>query len=199
MIIGQGFFIGSDGKGTRPATIEFPVHPEEISLSSSFTCLVSPSLISYSISAFVKPYIFSVFPAGTVPTPSTVTDSPTSNSGQAQPSFNTTAVVQIRSSLSLQVAQTLPFPFDASEVSATQNALVRLMTPSASAKAPLFVLTTPIDKAAAANDGSSIWQFSIRPWSEQIDELVLAGQYSDALALLDSIDESQLSDKVSEV
>jgi len=60
-------------------------------------------------------------------------------------------------------------------------------------------MTTPIDKVAAANEGSSIWQFTIRPWSEQIDELVLAGQYSDALALLDSIDESQLPDKVSEV
>ena len=140
-----------------------------------------------------------MFPAGTVPTPSTVTDSPSSNSGQAQSSFYTTAVVQIRSSLSLQVAQTLPFPFDASEVNATQNALVRLMTPSPSAKAPLFVMTTPIDKVAAASEGSSIWQFAIRPWSEQIDELVLAGQYSDALALLDSVDESQLPDKVSDV
>ncbi|KIM35275.1 hypothetical protein M413DRAFT_449849 [Hebeloma cylindrosporum] len=172
---GQGFFIGSDGKPTRPATIEFPVHPEEIT--------------------FVKPYIFSVFPAGTVPSPSPVTESPPSVTGQAQSSFNSTAVIQIRSSLSLQVAQTLPFPFDASEGNATQNALVRLMTPSACAKAPLFVMTTPIDKVAAANEGSSIWQFSIRPWSEQIDELVLAGQYSDALALLDAVEESQLSDK----
>ena len=152
----------------RPATIEFPVHPEEISLSSSFTCLVSSSLILYSILAFVKPYIFSVLPAGTVPTPSTVTDSPSSNSGQAQPLFNTTAVVQIRSSLSLQVAQTLPFPFDPSEVNATQNALVRLMTLSPSAKAPLFVMTTPMDKVASANEGSSIWQFTIRPWLKQI-------------------------------
>jgi len=70
------------------------------------------------------------------------------------------------------------------------------MTPSASAKAPLFVLTTPIDKVAAASEGSSIWQFTMEPWSEQIDELVFAGQYSDALALLDSIDESLLPDKV---
>jgi len=164
-----------------------------------WTCLVPPSLTLYLFAAFVKPYIFSVFPAGTVPTPSPVNDLPPSNTGQAQPSFNTTAVVQIRSSLSLQVAQTLPFPFDASEVNATQNALVRLMTPSAAAKAPLFVLTTPIDKVAAANEGSSIWQVTIKSWSEQIDELVLAGQYSDALALLDSVEESQLPDKVSEV
>jgi hypothetical protein len=72
------------------------------------------------------------------------------------------------------------------------------MTPSPSSKAPLFVLTTPIDKVAAASEGSSIWQFTMNPWSEQIDELVFAGKYSDALALLDSVEEPLLPDKVSE-
>lgn len=58
------------------------------------------------------------------------------------------------------------------------------------------MMTTPIDKTAALNEGSSIWCFSMRPWSEQIDELVVAGQYSDALALLDTVDSTLLPDRV---
>lgn len=37
----------------------------------------------------------------------------------------------------------------------------------------------------------------MKTWSEQIDELVLAGQYSDALKFLESIESKDLSDKVS--
>ena len=58
------------------------------------------------------------------------------------------------------------------------------------------MMTTPIDKTAALTEGSSIWCFSMRPWPEQIDELVNAGQYSDALALLDNVDGASLPDKV---
>jgi len=36
----------------------------------------------------------------------------------------------------------------------------------------------------------------MRPWPEQIDELVIADQYSDALALLDTVDGTLLPDKV---
>jgi hypothetical protein len=36
----------------------------------------------------------------------------------------------------------------------------------------------------------------MKPWSEQIDELVYDGSYSDALALLETIDEALLPDKV---
>ena len=72
------------------------------------------------------------------------------------------------------------------------------MTASSSAKFPLLLMTTPTDRTAAAAEGSSIWQFSMKSWSEQIDELVLAGKYSDALALVDTIDEILLPDKVDE-
>jgi hypothetical protein len=57
-------------------------------------------------------------------------------------------------------------------------------------------VTTPTDKAAAAAEGSTIWQFKMKSWDAQIDELVVAGQYSDALALLDTIDTIALPDKV---
>ena len=58
------------------------------------------------------------------------------------------------------------------------------------------MMTTPTDKTAASVEGSSIWCFSMRPWPEQIDELVTAGQYSDALALLETVDDTLLPDKV---
>lgn len=148
----------------------------------------------FSALAFVKPYIFSTFPAGTVPTQSLETI-PTSGA-QAQPSFNSTTVVQIRSSLSLQISQSMSFPFNRADPNATQNANIRLMTSSSSVQCPLYMMTTPTDKTAASTEGSSIWCFSMRPWPEQIDELVTAGQYSDALALLDTVDDTLLPDKV---
>jgi len=151
-------------------------------------------MIIYFHQAFVKPYIFSTLPAGTVPTQS-LEPSPTT-SINVQPSFNSTTVVQVRSSLSLQISQTIPFPFNHVETNTTQNASVRLMTSSSSVECPLFMMTTPIDKTAASIEGSSIWCFSMRPWSEQIDELVIAGQYSDALALLETVDGALLPDKV---
>ncbi|KAH9481762.1 Vacuolar morphogenesis protein 6 [Psilocybe cubensis] len=169
---GQGIFIGTDAKSCRNTTIEWPVPPEEIS--------------------FVKPYLFSVFPAGTLPTQSPKSEVP-STATLPPAAFNTTSVVQIRSSLSLQVSQTLPFPFNVSDATAAQNATIRMLTPSASGF--LYAMTTPTDKTAAANEGSSLWRFNMRPWTEQIDELVLDGKYSDALALLDTLDESSISDK----
>ncbi|PPR05963.1 hypothetical protein CVT24_004627 [Panaeolus cyanescens] len=173
----EGVFIGPNGRPTRPATIEWPVPPEEIS--------------------FIKPYIFSVLPAGSIQTQNTE-PTPGSSSGagsSTQVQTNPTALVQIRSSLSMQITQTIFFPFNASEYSPIQNATIRLLTPSNPSQSRLYLLTTPTDKTAAANDGSSVWSFKMRPWSEQIDELVLNGLYADALELLDIVDNALLSDK----
>jgi len=146
----------------------------------------------------VKPYIFSVLPAGTVPS---LPSDPIS-------AFNQTALVEIRSSLSLVVSQSVPFPFNVSEsptnvtpgttgnVTSVANAQIRLMTATVGAKSPLYAITTPVDKTVAANEGSSLWKFDMKPWTEQIDELVLKKKYSDALALLDVLDDDQVSDKV---
>ncbi|KAH6909213.1 rab guanyl-nucleotide exchange factor [Coprinopsis sp. MPI-PUGE-AT-0042] len=131
--------------------------------------------------AVMKPYILSVLPAGV-----------TTNETTSQPSNST---LQIHSSLSLNVSQTLPFPFSITQAEpSTQppNATLRLLTPSASS---LFLLSTPADKTAAANDGSQVWEFQMKPWDKQLDELVLAGEYSDALALLDTLDDASLPDK----
>ncbi|KAF9560733.1 hypothetical protein CPC08DRAFT_636245 [Agrocybe pediades] len=173
---GEGFFIGPDGKPTRPSTIPWSISPEEL--------------------FFVKPYILSVFPAGTIPTQAQSAILP---GLQAQPSSNTTSVVQIRSLLSMQISQSLSFPFNVAEPLAAQNASIRVMTPSSSAQphsqSPIYLLSIPLDKAAAAAEGSTVWQLDMKPWPEQIDELVLAGKYADALALLDILDPKQLPDK----
>ncbi|KAF9532490.1 hypothetical protein CPB83DRAFT_846876 [Crepidotus variabilis] len=177
---GQGYFINPDGKTSRSTTIEWPAQPEEI--------------------AFVKPYIFAVLPAGTVASQGSNTENMNN-----PPVSNQTALIQVRSSISLQVIQHLQFPFDVALSSnatgtagltpAPSNAQLRLMTSSFAAKSPLFLMTTPLDKTAAASEGSSLWRFNMKPWIDQIDELVMDGKYSDALTLLETLDECQITDK----
>ncbi|KAG6916169.1 hypothetical protein DXG01_008142 [Tephrocybe rancida] len=178
----EGLMIGADAKVSRPAPIEWPAPPEEL--------------------AYVKPYIFSVLPAGCVPIHSPFSSNSTLST-QSQPNFIPTTVVQIRSSISLATTQNIPFPFDPSASTSTLpgttgpivNLTIRLLTPSPSEKAPLYLITTPTDRTAATAEGSTIWQFKMKSWAEQLDELVNGGQYADALSLLDTLDEAVLPDK----
>ncbi|KAF9007557.1 hypothetical protein BDQ17DRAFT_1350883 [Cyathus striatus] len=170
----EGIFIGTDAKPSRPATIEWPSPPEDI--------------------AFVKPYIMSVLPANTVPL-----RSPERSISPPPATFIPTSVLQVRSSLSMHISQTIPFPFDAPESTPTTpvpNATIRLLTSTSSSRSPLYLVTTPTDRAAAISEGSSIWQFHMKLWAEQIDELIVEGHYADALALLDTLDETSLPDKI---
>ncbi|KAK7032798.1 rab guanyl-nucleotide exchange factor [Favolaschia claudopus] len=174
----EGIFIGPDATPARPASVEWPAPPEEI--------------------AFVKPYIFSVLPPGSISValPKPVPEVPAPAS-QPPANVTPTTIVQIRSSISLLATQTLSFPFkeSSSSPSPVGNATVRLLTASASAKSPLFFVTTPTDRTAATAEGSTIWEFKMKSWDAQIDELVVAGQYSEALALLETIDTTALPDK----
>lgn len=120
-------------------------------------------------------------------------------SAPGQPAFHFGPVLQIYSSISLQISQLLPFPFNSplpTLAPAPSNHTLRLLTPSPSAKSPLFLVSTPTDRATAASEGSSIWCLRMKPWGEQVDELVDAGKYAEALALLDTIDAVLLPDKV---
>lgn len=180
IVVAQGFFVGPDSKVARPATVEWPAPPEDV--------------------AVLKPYIFSVLPAGTVAIP----HDPTPTIAGAAPSLYPTSTLQIRSSISLGVSQTVPFPFTAQQsltvpVGTTlppiPNSTLRLLTAS-STKPQLFLISTPTDKATATAEGSSVWQFTMKPWSDQIDELAVHGKYSDALDLLNSLDDSMLADRV---
>lgn len=143
--------------------------------------------------AFVKPYIFSILPAGSVPV--SLLDGATEL--PAGPSFIPTAVLEIRSSISLIASQTLPAPFKPPVIgSPFPNHLARLLTPSPSSKSPLYLVTVPSDRATATAEGSTVWIFTMKAWGEQVDELVREGSYADALALVDSLDSALLPDKV---
>ncbi|KAI0649291.1 hypothetical protein C8Q79DRAFT_949834 [Trametes meyenii] len=167
----NGLIVGADGKSPRSEHIDWPAPPDEIAL--------------------IKPYIFSVLPPGSVPT-SQVDGSPATSPA----TFVASPVVEIRSSISLSPVQTMPFPPIPSTSSATTAThTVRLLTPSPSYKSPLFVVSTPIDRTAAANAGSAIWRFRMKPWNQQIDELVETGAYTEALALLNSLDAALVADK----
>ncbi|KAF8637825.1 hypothetical protein AX16_010742 [Volvariella volvacea WC 439] len=172
----EGIPLNGTGKISRPSNIDWPAPPEEI--------------------AFIRPYILSVLPAGVLPA-SPGSPSP-STSATAAPAFIQTSTVQIRSALSFQQSQLITYPFQETPTPANgapPNATIRLLTPSPSAKSPLYLLTTPTEKTAAANDGSILWQISLKSWADQIDELVLSERYADALALLDNLDITVLPDK----
>ncbi|KAI0035408.1 hypothetical protein K488DRAFT_43415 [Vararia minispora EC-137] len=160
----EGAFVGPDGRPSRTVRIDWPAPPDEI--------------------AFVKPYIFSLLPSGTVP----------SKSPDVAPAFISSPVVQIHSSISISAYQTISFPFDA-EPSGQYS--IRLLTPSTNAGSPLFVTSTPTDRTQAVNDGSTIWMFAMKPWTQQLDELVNDGKYGEALALLETLDTAVLPDKAS--
>lgn len=152
---------------------------------------------------YTKPYIISSFPPNSLPAPS---DDPTTVSSAiiAQTPVIPNSALQIRSALSLQPVQTLKFPFiegparaaspsaaAAKSSSAAKQTVVpphtlRLLTvtPGNGPSAPTFVISIPTDRTALASEGSTIWALILKPWNEQVDELVHAGKYADALALL---------------
>ncbi|KAG6333670.1 hypothetical protein ID866_5413 [Astraeus odoratus] len=171
----HGFRVAADGKEASPDAIDWVGPPDEI--------------------AYVSPYVFSILPPGVVPIPEE--EGSSSSASATQQSMIPAPVIQIVSSISSLPVQMLayPFPQPSSNIPANANCTIRLLTASPSAKSPLFLISTPVDRALAATEGSSIWRFKMKSWNEQIDELVRKGSYSDALALLDSLDPSLLPDK----
>ncbi|KAJ7702146.1 vacuolar sorting protein 39 domain 2-domain-containing protein [Mycena olivaceomarginata] len=144
-----GYFIGSDAKPTRTASVEWLAPPGEIA------------------------HIFSILPAA-VPT----------------------AVIEVRSSISLLPIQTLALPFNhAASISTSSSTL---LMPSASSNS-LFLVTAPIHSTAAMAEGSTIWQMRMKPWNAQINGLVDAGHYHDALALLNKLGADTVPDKEQQV
>jgi hypothetical protein len=136
----------------------------------------------------VKPYLLSILPSGSVQGPGT-------SSTPAVPS----PALQARSSLSLTLTQTMIYPFSATK-NAKNNANIqyslRLLTPSPLSKAPFYVLSAPNDRTTLATEGTTLWMFCMQPWANQIDELVNGCKYVEALELLESLNDSDLPDKV---
>ena len=73
---------------------------------------------------------------------------------------------------------------------------MRSLVSSPASTPPAFFISTPNEKAAATAEGSTIWALDMQSWGQQIDELVDAGQYPDALALLGILNNVVLEDKV---
>jgi hypothetical protein len=139
----------------------------------------------------VKPYLVSILPVGAIQGSRTTTSHPQATSHP---------VVQVRSTLSLAISQTVEYPFAAlksSKATAAAQYTLRLLTPAPFGKSPLFLISSPNDRNTLATEGAALWMFSMREWNAQIDELVTEYKYSEALALLDSLEEGVLLDKVS--
>jgi Vam6/Vps39-like protein vacuolar protein sorting-associated protein 39 len=139
--------------------------------------------------AFLKPYVLSILPPGTMPlkVPSV----------SAHPGPSQSSVLQIISTISLLPVQTL-IPSDVddnSDLRSRSAYTTRLLTASSHTRGPLFMITTPVDKATAAADGSALWMLCMQSWEQQIDELVDSGSYVEALSLLETMDQVMMPDK----
>ncbi|KAF8311952.1 hypothetical protein DL93DRAFT_2060501 [Clavulina sp. PMI_390] len=168
----SSFFIGPEGKLSRSIGISWGAIPDD--------------------SVFVKPYVLSILPGS-----STILAA----ARAATPASTTQPRIQVRSTLSLSNVQTLAHPFPAptpttapTATATEDNVLMRVLTASPNSRSPAFVLTTPTDKASAMQ-GSTIWMLNMQSWAAQLDELVDAEKYEEALMLLDIIDPASLEDK----
>jgi hypothetical protein len=193
-----GLFFGVDGQTTRPVGVDWPASPEE---TGGFFANTVDARLTGSI-VYTKPYIISSFPPNSLPALGDSDSSAISIAALAQTPTIPNSALQIRSALSLQPVQTLKYPFieDPTQASSPPTAksgpaakqpiipphTLRLLTtsPGTGPGAPTFVLSTPTDRAALASEGSTLWALILKPWREQVDELVRAGKYADALALL---------------
>lgn len=191
-VIDQGLVVRADGKLARPDAIDWPGPPDEIGETTNYYKPYSflPS------AAYMSPYVFSLLPPGTVPVPEDGNSS-SSTLPMSQQSMIPAPVVQILSSITKLPVQTLPYPFPQPNpnLPANVSCTLRLLTMT-SARAHLLLVSTPLDRAHATAEGSCVWQFQMKSWGEQIDDLVQKESYSDALALLDVLDSNQLPDKV---
>ena len=88
-----------------------------------------------------------------------------------------------------------PYFDDNSDSHSRASYTTRLLTTSSQNKAPLFLITTPVDRTTAASDGSALWMLCMQSWGQQINELVDSGSYVEALALLETVDQAMMPDK----
>ncbi len=134
----------------------------------------------------------SILPAGTVPATSIPDASPTIIGPNG---LVTVPALHIHSSISAQPVQSLVLPLEPRPGTSGGHS-IRFLTPSPGAKSPVYVVSSPTDRASVVAEGQTIWILQMRQWSEQLDELVERESYEDALALLETIDKATLSDKV---
>lgn len=162
----MGILLSADGKPTRQEGIEWPITPDS--------------------TIFVHPYIVSVLPA--VAAASTFTSKLTFGalSGAAETSQPN---VQVLSSKTLAQVQLLRLPSEAGV------RMISLPILSSSAKPPIYICSSPTDRGALESEGATVWKLEMERWDTQVNELVRKGEFQEAIALLDSIDQVFLEDK----
>ncbi|KLO10830.1 hypothetical protein SCHPADRAFT_906559 [Schizopora paradoxa] len=166
----SGLLLGADGKAKQTGIV-WHGPPEDL--------------------AFVKPYVISILPAGTVPATSIPDASPliTGPNGLV-----TVPALHIHSSISCQPVQSMVLPIE-QRPGVSGGYTIRFLTPSLGSKSPVYVVTSRTDRASVTAEGQTVWVLQMRSWSEQLDELVERESYEDALALLETIDAATLPDK----
>ncbi|KAE8257180.1 hypothetical protein A4X13_0g2531 [Tilletia indica] len=170
----NSILVDHEGKPLRRDAIHWPVAPDEV--------------------AFAAPYIFGVLPnCGSLAT----------HYKDGTSSLANQPVVQIRSAGTLTTVQTIPFPphtsSGPSDTPLSHPPTVQLLTPITSMKPPIYLVMSPSDRerglTALDKLGATIYRLDMQSWSAQIDELVEKQYFSEALALLDSVDEVILEEK----
>ncbi|CAG7849163.1 SubName: Full=Related to Vam6/Vps39-like protein involved in vacuolar morphogenesis {ECO:0000313/EMBL:CCA68795.1} [Serendipita indica DSM 11827] len=131
--------------------------------------------------AFTKPYLVSILPAIAQAT----------NASQV----STSAILQVRSSLSFSVSQQLYYPFAPLNLSKPANNVQYNFRVLSSSPNAVFLTSAPNDRYTLGAEGTVLWMLTMKPWNTQLDELVKDCKYTDALMLLESIDDSALTDK----
>lgn len=173
-----GMLLDGSGAPARPLQIDYALPPEE-------------SVVSW-------PYILSVLPA-----PVTVGQL---SKQQAQDPLTALPTVHIHSAPTLSPVQALRVPVPSKQPDRPVSILdvpptpvaqsARLLTLSPTSRPTLAIVTNSASENSQTTTGSSdskIWILSGRSWTAQIDQLVSLGEYQQALALLQSIDNADFA------
>lgn len=155
-----------------------------------------------------QPFIVTVLPTLTtsllsLPTTSSATASSGSNNGHPSTSLSPQhPTISIRacstltqlSDFSLPIPQTTPpHPYTIQHLASSQS------SSQTAPKPPLFCVSTPTERAVAANEGSTVWVLKMKSLGAIVDELMQSGEYEEALELLAGIDERTLPDKLTRI
>lgn len=168
----MSFFIGPDGRLSRPNGITWPALADE--------------------AAFTRPYVLASVPAS-----SALVTLPRIHVRSCLSLSETQTLVYPFNEDKASTEGTQPSSLPVSSSSSnTLSATLRLLTASHSTNSPTFVLSTPTEKAALTANGSTIWALKMQDWGSQIDELVSEGQFEEALTLMGSLDVAILPDMV---
>lgn len=201
----NSFFLNEFGKPSRKEGIEWNGSiPEDLSYAKPYLVAVLPAGTPYDTQVSSENSNTGTMTRSQSLHPSALpkpTGIPSSNSFASWGNYSTStsnetdsegpdlrSLIQIRSSSTLVPVQTFPFPPNSS----TSSHQLHHLTSSPGSKPPFFLISTPTDRALLEKKGSSIWKFEMKSWNLQIEELVSKGEWTEALRLIEGIDERML-------